>query len=618
MDSNLRPSGIDVVGDIPWGTHFCHFYQTDADLVDTSVPFLKAGLDNGEYCMWMIAEPISEEDAWTALRGAIPSIYQHRDANSIEVRSSRDWYLRGDSVELKDVIEGWQGKLATALATGHSGLRVTGGTLWLPRPAWCEFCDYERELNTCIIGQPMAVMCTYSLPASTAGDVLDVARTHQFATARRHGEWEIVETPGLKGAKVEIERLNLVLEQRVIERTLELNRANEDLEQENLRRQRAEEALGERERQFHALFDKAPIGIGLFDRTGRIFETNRAFEEMLEHTSAELCRLSPYEIISRLMHPEDAALVRQRLAELLDGRREQYRFEERHYRRDGTLVWGNLAVTMVRDDAGRPMFGVAMLEDVTARRRADEALRKAHMDLARISRVMTIGEMTASIAHEVNQPLAAVHIHGQACLRWLAHEPADINEARAAAARIIEDSSRAGAVIERIRMLVKNTTPRKAWLNINDVVLEVLALAQSEAQRHGVGLRAELSSDLGAILGDRIQLQQVILNLVMNGIEAISGAQDQGSPADLAVSSLESGSGHALVEVRDSGVGIATEHATRLFDAFFTTKPDGIGMGLSISRSIIESHGGRLWATANPDRGATFHFTLPFEPETLP
>ena len=235
------------------------------------------------------------------------------------------------------------------------------------------------------------------------------------------------------------------------------------------------------------------------------------------------------------------------------------------------------------------------------------ALQRA--ELARVTRLMTLGELTASIAHEVNQPLAGVVANGNACLRWLAGQPPDLEEARRAVERLIKDGYRATEVIQRIRALVKGTPPRKDWLDLNETILEVVALTRSEVQRNGVSLQIQLSSDLPRVPGDRIQLRQVILNLFVNAIEAMSEVDER--PRALLVGSRRHESNSVLVEVQDSGTGLDSGSLSRVFDAFYTTKPDGMGVGLAISRSIIEAHGGRLWATHNAPKGTIFQFTLP-------
>src|SRR5437867_7828950 len=246
--------------------------------------------------------------------------------------------------------------------------------------------------------------------------------------------------------------------------------------------------------------------------------------------------------------------------------------------------------------------------DITERKRADEALHKTQAELAHVTRVATLGELTASIAHEVNQPLAAIVTNGNACLRWLAGDSPNLDEARETARRIIRDGNRAGDVIGRIRTLLRKTGTKKELLDMNQAVREVVALAEGEVRRNGVALRTELTGDLPPILGDRVELEQVVLNLIMNAIEAMSAIGDR--PRELVVRTQSGEVDQVCVTVQDSGIGLDPQSMGRIFDAFYTTKSQGMGMGLAISRSIVENHGGQLWAAPNEGPGATFQFTL--------
>jgi len=247
--------------------------------------------------------------------------------------------------------------------------------------------------------------------------------------------------------------------------------------------------------------------------------------------------------------------------------------------------------------------------DTTEQKRAEEALHKAQEELAHVTRVMTIGELVASIAHEVNQPLGAIVTNGHACVHLLSRQAPDLDKSREVVGRMIRDGMRASEVIKRIRDLLHKTQVEKARLNINETIQEVMALVGSEVLRNKVELKAELAADLPAVLGDRIQLQQVILNLILNAKDAMSGAQT--NPRELEISSGKNSVGAVVVTVRDTGHGLEAKDVERIFDPFFTTKPEGMGLGLSISRTIIEAHGGTLWATQNEDKGATIQFLLP-------
>ena len=248
--------------------------------------------------------------------------------------------------------------------------------------------------------------------------------------------------------------------------------------------------------------------------------------------------------------------------------------------------------------------------EIGQRQRADEALQKAQAELAHVARVMTLGELTASISHEVNQPLAAVVTNGQICLRLLALETPPPDEMRAALERIVRDANRASEVIHRIRALAKRSEPQMIALDINEVIYEATLLVQREVLSHGVSLRTELASGLPPVLGDRVQLQQVVINLLINGVEAMAPITNR--PHEIVVRSQQHEGGQVLVAVLDSGIGLDSETAERLFSAFFTTKPSGMGMGLSISRSItFRAHGRRCGASPNTDHGAAFQFTVP-------
>jgi C4-dicarboxylate-specific signal transduction histidine kinase len=298
------------------------------------------------------------------------------------------------------------------------------------------------------------------------------------------------------------------------------------------------------------------------------------------------------------------------------GTGETVTFETLHRRRDGTLFPVEIRTGTFQQ--GEHLLQLALVRDISERKLAeatvrakDEALQATRLELARVSRVMTIGELTASIAHEVNQPLGAMVANAGAAVRWLSATPPNVAQARRVLQSIADDGRRASEIIQRIRALVQRRPPRMVLVGINETIGDVIALAQQELHSNGIALATRLSEDLPAVPGDRIQLQQVLLNLLVNAVEAMtlvgSGVRE------LTVSSRRNGAREVLVEVQDSGPGLAHEHADQVFEAFYTTKAEGLGIGLSISRSIIEAHGGRLWAVQNEPRGATFSFSLPLQ-----
>jgi PAS domain S-box-containing protein len=372
--------------------------------------------------------------------------------------------------------------------------------------------------------------------------------------------------------------------------------------------------LQEREAKVRRLVDSNIIGIFVLDLQGRIIEANEAFLHMVGYSRDDL-------ISGRIrwtaLTPDEWSEATERAQAELGSTGSCKAFEKEYFRKDGTRV---PVLVGAATFGGRRDQGVAFVLDLTERNRAEteareseRRYREAQAELAHVTRVMTLGELTASIAHEVNQPLAAVLANAEACLLWLNRGTPNLDEARRSLEWIIKDGNRAGEVIRRVRALSKKADTQKALLDINDVINEVIALVQRELFSHQVSLRMELAPVLPLILADRIQLQQVIINLVINGIEAMQSVTDR--PRELAIRTHQNEAHRVLVTVKDCGVGISAQDADRLFNTFFTTKSAGMGMGLSICRSIIETHGGRVWAESNLSHGATFHFTMPLHQE---
>ena len=319
--------------------------------------------------------------------------------------------------------------------------------------------------------------------------------------------------------------------------------------------------------------------------------------------------MPPFESFVQRIHPDDQRLVAEEL-ERATRERDDYEVDYRIFHPGGELRHIHVVGHPVLGPSGDLIEIVGTGIDVTERRQAEEErerLRQTQAELAHANRVTTMGELTASVAHEVNQPIAASLTNARTCLRWLAGDSPNIEEAREAAMRIVQDQTRAAEIISRIRLLFKKTTTPREPVDTNKIIREMIVHLRGETTRHLIALRAELAPDLPQVLGDRVQLQQVMMNLIMNAIDAMA---DVDGSRELVITS-RSEDGNVRVSVSDSGVGLPADQANHIFDAFFTTKADGTGMGLRISRSIIESHGGRLWADQNTPRGASFHFTLP-------
>jgi signal transduction histidine kinase len=309
--------------------------------------------------------------------------------------------------------------------------------------------------------------------------------------------------------------------------------------------------------------------------------------------------------VMRRVHPDDTARVRHIIERAArDGT--DIDFEHRLVMPDDTVRHVHVVGHAHRAESGLELVGAIM--DITERKRTEEALRQAHADIAHVSRVTTMGELMASLSHEVKQPIAAAVTDANTCVRWLAHDPPDLEEARAAALRVVDDGRRATEIISRIRLPFTKGAPERGPVDVNELIREMTVLLRAEATRYRVSVRTALAADLPPVIADRVQLQQVLMNLIMNGIDAM---KDVEGTRDLAITTQRGERAELGVSVSDTGVGLPTQQADQIFTAFFTTKDEGLGMGLSISRSIVESHGGRLWATTHTPRGASFHLTLP-------
>jgi PAS domain S-box-containing protein len=373
----------------------------------------------------------------------------------------------------------------------------------------------------------------------------------------------------------------------------------------------------ERKAKLAAIVESSDDAIISKDLNGIITTWNTGAERIFGYAAREVIGQS----VTILVPPDRVDELRGILERIRRGERIDH-FETVRRRKDGTLLDVSLTVSPIIDESGNVVGASKVARDISERKRAenalrekDEALEMARTELERVARLTTLGEMTTSIAHEVSQPLGAMVASAGACARWLAADPPAMAEARATLDNIVADGKRAREVIARIRALTKRQAPRKDWLDINQEVVNVLALTEHELRSHDIVLRTDLRGTLPRVAGDRVQLQQVLLNLVVNAVEAMSAVHDR--PRELTIVSRLDDPDAVLVEVRDSGAGLDPQRAEQVFEAFYTTKTEGIGIGLSISRSIIEAHGGLLSASANAPYGAVFRFSLPVTAEAV-
>lgn len=406
---------------------------------------------------------------------------------------------------------------------------------------------------------------------------------------------------GLQEARLRSEQKRVAqeLDRRVARRTAELARANEELREAHTRIARSEE-------RWRSVFENSAIGVALADLEGRFIATNPVYKKMLGYSDEELRNLTFVDIT----HEEQRASNRTLIGELIRGERKQYQIDKQCRRKDGTLVWVRNHVALVPGSERVPQFLMALSEDMTESKQAEQA----RAELAHVARVLSMGALTASITHEINQPLAGIVTNASTCLRMLAADPPNLEGAKETARRTIRDGNRASEVVHRLRALYSRKGGAFEPLNLNETVGEVIALLLSELQQQRVIVRAELAERLPRVSGDRVQLQQVILNLLRNAADAMRHVDDR--PRKVLVRTEREQIDRVRLSVTDAGVGFDPQAAEKLFELFYTTKDDGMGIGLSVSHSIIENHRGRLWATLNEGPGATFSFSVPCQPDT--
>ncbi|HTT22122.1 MAG TPA: ATP-binding protein [Candidatus Sulfotelmatobacter sp.] len=484
--------------------------------------------------------------------------YRHSSTQAQQFAESFNHWLRNDQADAPCVIPDPAGEGEVFIAAFSLGLQQDAGML----VAGSRRADFPTEVERLLL----------RVAANQAGIGLQEARRSD-----------------------EQKRTAEILEQRVTERTSLLTAVNEEL-------RRSKTYLAEAQKLSHT------GSFGWKTSTGEITwsdETFRIFQ--LDWTTTPTV-----ELILQRVHPEDVARVRQTIEHaLLNGK--NFELEHRLLMPNGSVKHLHVVASSFSNHNGGVEFAGAVM-DITERKRAEderERLRQAQADLAHVNRVSTMGELTASLAHEVNQPIAAAVTDANTCLRWLTRDQPDMEEARQAALRVVKDATRAAEIITRTRLLFRKVTPQSELVNVNEIIQEMIMLLHSEATRYSITIRTELA-ELPQVIGDRVQLQQVLMNLVANGIDAM---KDVDGTRELAIKSQKAEDGQLLISISDTGVGLPPRHLDQIFNAFFTTKPHGTGMGLRISRSIVESHGGRLWATDNSRRGASFYIALPAQVE---
>jgi PAS domain S-box-containing protein len=584
--------------------HFCSIYESPQEHYAVAIPFIRIGLERGEKCIY-IADDGAVGDVRQAMQSEGIDVDRAIASKALVLATKDQTYLEHGSFHPDWMFTFWKETTQLALSEGFSAVRATGETEWVLRGArglerWME---YESRLTHTLSVSNCSALCQYNRRLFPPEVILDVIRTHPMVVYGSTVCRNLYYVPpeeflGANQTAREVERLLTNIRER--------ERVDNVLREQLTERKRAEEELRESEEQWRDVFENNPTMYFMVEAAGTVLSVNPFGAEQLGYTVTELVGQP---VLSVFPAP-DREVFQRNIASCLEQLGQAKSWEARKVRKDGTVILVRETAKAVPRVNG-PIVLIAC-EDITEQRRAAEALRQSQADLAHVSRMTTMGELTASLAHEVNQPITAAVINANSCVRWLAGDTPNIEEARDAAIRSAKDGTRAAEIISRIRLLFEKGALERELVDVNEVIREMIVLLRGEATGYSVSIRTDLAPDLPQLMADRVQLQQVLMNLMLNGIDAM---KEVDGARELIVKSRPTENEQLVVSLSDTGVGLPPDQADQIFDAFFTTKLHGTGMGLSLSRSIVESHGGHLWADRNSPRGATFHLTLPIKVE---
>jgi PAS domain S-box-containing protein len=579
----LPDTGLKAVGEVPWGTHFCIFYETKQDLLDTLVPYFKAGLENNELCLWVVSPLLTVEEARRALGKAVSGLERHLAEGRLEIRAHDEWYLCKGRCDPERVLQSWREKLNQALAAGHAGLRASGDGGWIQKDDWMVFREYEKGLNALITDQRRLILCTYPLTTSPGDHIFDVACIHHMAMARRHGSWEMMETPELKQAKAEITRLNDELEQKVDERTRELAASNEALRSEIVERKLAVKAVKQAEDRTRLIIDTIPTMAWSLGPAGVLDFLNQRW---LDYTGLSLKQA--IEEPTRTVHPEDLPRALEKWL-VVKATSEVYEDEMRLQRADGEYRWFLVRVAPLLDEQGSTVKWFGSSIDIEDRRRAEKDLEEANRRLKILSRrrVKVQEEERRHLARElhdeIGQALTAAKINLQAAL-----EESNTPKSK----RIHETVSILDRLLGQVRQISLNLRP--SMLDDLGLVPALRSLVDEQGRRASIQIRF-LAKDIPENLDPETRI-----TFFRIAQEAITNAVRHANATQINVD-LGRKNGNLRLRVRDNGRGFDAE----------STQAQTVGLGLLGIKERAALVGGRARIMSSPGKGTTVDATLP-------
>jgi PAS domain S-box-containing protein len=602
MDNNLRRTGIDLVGNVSWGTHFCQFYHTKQDLIDVLVPYFKTGLENNEFCIWITAEPLQAMSAKAALKKVLPDLDNYFEKDQIQIIPYDEWYLMGGKFDEKRVLDGWVKKLNHALDMGFDGLRLTGNTFWLENRDWRAFTDYEASINGVIGSLKMLAVCTYSLDKCDGSAVIDVVKNHQFAIIKRDGKWDIIESAVYKQVKESLQqaqRALMVVNEHLQRQTEELKARTGELTTQTLalkkeieRCNQTENALRISEQKWAATLASIGDAVIATDAEGKVTFMNAVAEGLTGWNSREAYSRPITEVFNVINENTGLPVENPVVRVLEEGIIVGLANHSILVRRDGTRTPVDDSGAPIRDQ-NRMITGVVLVfRDITERKKAEQIK----------------DEFIGLVSHELKTPLTVL----TGALNVAMMEDIPFEEKKTLLEDVAWSAETMADIVDNLLELSRYQANRLTLtpepIEITRVISRITKQSSKKSDKHR--LVTSVSPDLPAVIADPTRIERILDNLISNAIKY----SPEGGEIRITVQRQNN---DIVLSVLDQGIGIAAADQELLFQAFQRlenprwTGIQGVGLGLVVCKRLVEAHGGRIWVESEQGKGSTFFFTLP-------